>query len=148
MGRVVKFLAILLHPSWWCTSSLTTSKRSLACHCGVDGALSLRTGIIIPMLFLKSKADIVIASVRSSVRLSVMLFLLNHRAKFNQLWCVWVTHINGACNVNLFWPRPLGPSGGGKGQVWFKFNYKVNFKDFLYETLCVFSQIKDTKHIR
>ena len=34
-----------------------------------------------------------------------------------------------------------------KGQISFNYSYKVNFKDFLYETLCVFSQIKDRKHI-
>ena len=37
---------------------------------------------------------------------------------------------------------------GSKCRISFNFNYKVNFKDFLYETLCVFSQMKDTKHIR
>ena len=26
--------------------------------------------------------------------------------------------------------------------------HKVNFKDFLYQTMCVFSQMKDTNHIR
>ena len=35
-----------------------------------------------------------------------------------------------------------------KGQISFNFNYKINFKDFLYQTLCVFSQMKDTTHIR
>ena len=30
----------------------------------------------------------------------------------------------------------------------FNFNYKVNLKDFLYQTFCVFSQMKDTKYIR
>ena len=44
----------------------------------------------------------------------------------------------------FFWPRPLVR---GQGQISFNFNYKVNFK-FLYQTLCVFSQMKDTKHIR
>ena len=28
------------------------------------------------------------------------------------------------------------------------FKYKANFKDFFYQTLCLFSQMKDTKHIR
>ena len=45
-------------------------------------------------------------------------------------------------------PRHLGPREGSKGQKSFNFNYNVNFKDFLYETLCVFSQMKDTNHIR
>ena len=48
----------------------------------------------------------------------------------------------------FFGPAPWGPRKGSKGQISFNFNYKVNFKDFLYQTLCVFSQIKDTKHIR
>ena len=34
-----------------------------------------------------------------------------------------------------------------KGQISFNYSYKVNFKDFLYETLCVFSQINYRKHI-
>ena len=33
-----------------------------------------------------------------------------------------------------------------KGPISFNFNYKVNFKDFYTKTLCVFSQMKDTKH--
>ena len=37
---------------------------------------------------------------------------------------------------------------GSKGQISFNFNYQVNFKDFLFQTLCAFSQMKDTKHIR
>ena len=28
-----------------------------------------------------------------------------------------------------------------------KYHYHVNFKDFFYQTLCVFSRIKDRKHI-
>ena len=34
---------------------------------------------------------------------------------------------------------------GHKGQISLKFTYRVNFKDFLYQTLFVFSQIKDIK---
>ena len=33
-----------------------------------------------------------------------------------------------------------------KGQISLNFGYHVNF-NFLYQTLCVFSQIKDRKHI-
>ena len=55
--------------------------------------------------------------------------------------------MNGACNVKLFGPAPWGPGEGSKGQISFNFNYKVNFKDF-YTKRCVFSQMKDTKHIR
>ena len=46
----------------------------------------------------------------------------------------------------FFWQGPLGPEEGSKGQI--SFNFKVNFNDFLYQTLCVCSQVKDTKHIR
>ena len=34
-----------------------------------------------------------------------------------------------------------------KGQISINFNYRVNFKDFSYKTVYVFSQIKDIKHI-
>ena len=49
-----------------------------------------------------------------------------------------------------FSPASWGPGEGLKGQnlISFNLNCKVNFKDFLYETLCVFSQIKDTNQIR
>ena len=56
--------------------------------------------------------------------------------------------MNGACTVKLFLPAPWGPGEGPKGQISFNFNYKVNFKDFLFQTLCMFSLMKDTKHIR
>ena len=47
--------------------------------------------------------------------------------------------MNGACNVKLFFgPAPWGPGEGSKGQISFKFNYKVHFKDF-YTKLCVCS---------
>ena len=36
----------------------------------------------------------------------------------------------------------------GSGQRSLNFGYHVNFKRFLYQNLCVFSQMKDTKHIR
>ena len=38
--------------------------------------------------------------------------------------------MNGACNVNFFWPAHWGPGVGSKGQISFYFNYKVNFKVF------------------
>ena len=47
----------------------------------------------------------------------------------------------------MFCPAPSGPGEGSKSQISFNFNYKVNFKDF-YTKMCVFSQMKDTKHIR
>ena len=46
--------------------------------------------------------------------------------------------MNGARNVKFsFDPAPLGPGEGSKGQISFKFNYKVNFKDFLTNFACV-----------
>ena len=47
--------------------------------------------------------------------------------------------MNGACKVKLFFgPAPWDPGEGSKGQISFKFNYKVHFKDF-YTKLCVCS---------
>ena len=41
----------------------------------------------------------------------------------------------------MFFAQPLGPWGRSKCQILFNFSYKVNFKDFVYQSLCVFSQI-------
>ena len=54
--------------------------------------------------------------------------------------------MNGVRNGKLFLAPPPGEES--KGQISFNFNYKVNFKDSLYKTLCVYSQMKYTKHIR
>ena len=40
--------------------------------------------------------------------------------------------MNGACNFFL-----APPGEELKGQISFNFNYKVNFKDFLFKTVCV-----------
>ena len=46
--------------------------------------------------------------------------------------------MNGARNVkNFFGPAPWGPVEGSKGQISFNFNYKVNFKDFYSNFVCV-----------
>ena len=50
-------------------------------------------------------------------------------------------------NLFFFGPVPWAPGEGSKGQISFNFNYS-QFQRFLYQTLCVFSQMKDTKHIR
>ena len=56
--------------------------------------------------------------------------------------------MNGACNSIInFDPAPWGPGKWSKGQRSFDFNYKVNLKDFLYQTLCLFSQMKDTNSV-
>ena len=44
--------------------------------------------------------------------------------------------MNGVCNNN-FLPSPLAPWEGSKGQISFNFNYKVNFKDFMQNFVCV-----------
>ena len=49
--------------------------------------------------------------------------LLNHRTKFNQIWCVSYSHEWGARRKKkFFWPRPWGPREGQKGQISFNFN--------------------------
>ena len=55
--------------------------------------------------------------------------------------------MNGACDSTLFWPHPLWPWGVIKRSN-IKFQLQSQFQGFLYQTLCVFSQMKDTKHIR
>ena len=67
------------------------------------------------------------------------------------LVCENFTHMHGACNgKKMFGPAPWGPGKGSKGQIQY---YKITIskaisKVFLYQTLCVFSQMIDTKHIR
>ena len=100
---------------------------------------------VFPTLFKKSEGDIVIASNCPSVRLSVML---SPPKPLDEIWCVSYSHEWGVQRQTFFWPAPWGPGVGPEGHISFNFNYKVNFKDFLYQTLCVFSQMKDTKHIR
>ena len=56
--------------------------------------------------------------------------------------------MHGVCKGKKIWPAPWDPGEGSKGQISLNFNYKVNFKDFLFQTKCVFLQIKDTKQIR
>ena len=74
--------------------------------------------------------------------------LLNHWTKFNQIWRVSYSHEWGMQRQTSFWPRPLGPWGGAKRLNIIKFQLRSQFQRFLYQTLCVFSQMKDTKHIR
>ena len=84
---------------------------------------------------------------RPSVR-PLCYLLLNYWTKFNQIWCVSNVHKWGVQRQTFFCPAPWGPGEGSKGQISFNFNYKVNFKDFYTKLVCVFSQMKDTKHIR
>ena len=48
----------------------------------------------------------------------------------------------------VFGPAPWGPGEGGKRSNIIYFQLQSKFQRFLYQTVCVFSQIKDTKHIK
>ena len=56
--------------------------------------------------------------------------------------------MNGARNGTFFWPCPLGPWGGAKRSNIIKIQLQSQFQRCLNQTLCVFSQMKDIKHIR
>ena len=56
--------------------------------------------------------------------------------------------MNGARNGTFFWPRPLGPRGGAKRSNIIKFQLQSQFQRIFNQTLCVFSHMKDIKHIR
>ena len=59
--------------------------------------------------------------------------------------------MNGACNGTFFGPAPWGPGEGPKGQISLniiKFQLQSQFQRFFNQTLCVFSHMKDKKHIR
>ena len=91
------------------------------------------------------------ASVRPSVCPSVRplcYLLLNHWTKFIQIRCVSYSHELGA-QRNFFFPRPLGPWGGRDQKVKYHLiSTTKSISKILFQTLCVFSQMKDTKHIR
>ena len=59
--------------------------------------------------------------------------------------------MNVARNGTFFCPAPWGPGEGPKGQISLniiKFQLQSQFQRFLNQTLCVFSQMKDIKHIK
>ena len=60
--------------------------------------------------------------------------------------------MNGVCHgIFFFGPTPWGPGEGPKGQISLniiKFQLQSQFQRFLNQTLCVFSHMKDIKHIR
>ena len=45
--------------------------------------------------------------------------------------------MNGRATANVFGLPPWGPGEGSKGQISFNFNYKVNFKDFKPNFVCI-----------
>ena len=57
-----------------------------------------------------------------------------------------------ACNSTfIFGPAPWGPGEGPKDQISLiiiKFQLQSQFQRFFNQTLCVFSHMKDIKHIR
>ena len=59
---------------------------------------------------------------------------------------VCVTHMNGTCNGTIL--LVLGPLGGAKRSNIIKSQFQSQLQRFLNLTLCVFSQMKDIKHIR
>ena len=69
-------------------------------------------------------------------------------SKFNQMWCVSNLHQWHMQQHNFFGPHPLGPWGGAKRSNIIKSQSQSQFQRFLNQTLCVFSQLKDIKHIR
>ena len=54
----------------------------------------------------------------------------------------------GCATAHFFLPRPLGPWGGAKRSNIIKFQLQSQFQRFFNQTLCVFSHMKDIKHIR
>ena len=64
--------------------------------------------------------------------------------KFNQIWCVSYWHEWGV-HRQFFFAPPRGALGRGQKV---KYHLISITKSFLYQTLCLFSQMKDTKHIR
>ena len=70
------------------------------------------------------------------------------KSKFNQIWCVSNLHQWHMQRHNFFGTHPLGPWGGAKRSNIFKSQSQSQFQRFLTQTLCVFSQLKDIKHIR
>ena len=49
---------------------------------------------------------------------------------------------------NVFGSRGLGPKGGAKRSSNIKFQLQSQFRRLFNQTMCVFSQMKDIKHIR
>ena len=103
--------------------------------------------LVSPRFFKKSEGNIVIASVRPSVRLSVrpsdrLSVMLSPPKPLDEiqpnLVCELLTWMGRATSNFFFGPAPWGPWEGSKGQILFNLNYKVNFKDF-YTKLCVCS---------
>ena len=70
-----------------------------------------------------------------------------HTLSLEILWCVSYSHEWGV-QRQLYFPRLLGPLGGVKRSNIILFQLQSQFQRFLCQTLCLLSQMKDTKHIR
>ena len=107
--------------------------------------------VIIPTLF-KSDGDIAIASVPLYVRPSVTLSPPKPLDEIQpNLVCVCCSHEWGV-QWHIFWgPALWGPGEGPKDQILLsimKFQLQSQFQRFLNQTLCVYSQMRNIKHIR
>ena len=67
--------------------------------------------------------------------------------KFNKIWCMSYLHEWHMQRHKFLGPRLLGPMGGAKGQISLNLNYKVNFKDFYLNFVCLLTNERN-KHIR
>ena len=64
--------------------------------------------------------------------------LLNHWTKFNQIWCVSYSHEWGMQRQTFYWPRPLGPWGGGQKVKYHLISITKSFsKIFIPNFACV-----------
>ena len=72
----------------------------------------------------------------------------NFSPKFNQIWCVSNLHDWHMQGHNFLGPHPLVTWGGAKRSNIIKSQSQSQFQRFLNQTWCVFSQLKDIKHIR
>ena len=74
--------------------------------------------------------------------------LLDHWTKFNQIWCVSYSHEWGAQRKKKIWAPPPGSLGRGQKVKYHSISITKSISRFLFQTLCDFSQMKVTKHIR
>ena len=89
---------------------------------------------IIPTLFLKKAKGILLSPL--SVRPSVMLSPPKPLDEIQpNLVCELFTWMGRA--THFFCHAPWGPGEGSNGPISFNFNYKVNFKDFISNFVCV-----------
>ena len=105
---------------------------------GLNALAWSRGTVYYPHVFLKSKGDIVIASVRLSVRLSVSPSVRYAISSLtNQIWCVNYSHAWGVQRQFLC-AAPWGFRRGQKVKYHLISITKSISKIFLYHALCVF----------